>query len=147
MSGRPKSARLKVIEGNAGRRDMPRQPAALDSGPKMPADLSPAAQQEWRRVTPLLRRQGTLSARDLALLTEYCECYAEARAARALVHRHGVIVRGARAKVKNPALQVERDCRMMLLRYADALGLSPASRARMAVPDLGTDDDPEGLLD
>ena len=76
MRGRkPKPTRLKLIEGNPGRRpirgDEPQPPA---SQPTCPAHLSPTAKAEWKRLAQSLNAIGLLTQVDRAALAAYCQC-------------------------------------------------------------------------
>jgi P27 family predicted phage terminase small subunit len=45
--------------------------------PSAPKDLTPPAQQEWRRVAAVLHKRGLLGSLDRAALAGYCQAYGE----------------------------------------------------------------------
>ena len=70
MRGRkPKPTRLKLLEGNPGKRRIngqePQPPWTL---PSCPAHLSPSAKAEWKRLAKTLNAVGLLTQVDRAAL-------------------------------------------------------------------------------
>jgi len=57
------------------------------------------------------------------------------------ITRHGVVVDSERGIVKNPAVQVARDSEQTMRQCWAELGLSPAARERLHVPETPADDD------
>jgi P27 family predicted phage terminase small subunit len=57
------------------------------------------------------------------------------REATELVAKTGILVKGRDGGfVKNPALQIQRDAAMVILRCAEHFGLSPSARSRISMP-------------
>ena len=77
MRGRkPKPTRLKVVEGNAGKRRINgREPTPPSSKPTCPSHLSPTAKAEWKRLAETLNRIGILTQVDRTVLAAYCQAY------------------------------------------------------------------------
>ena len=75
MRGRkPKPTRLRLIEGNPGRRPIngsePKPPGRL---PSCPAHLSPTAKNEWKRLARSRNVVGLLTQAHRAPLAAYCQ--------------------------------------------------------------------------
>ena len=81
MKGRkPKPPRLKVIEGNPGKRGMEKAiPEPESVMTKAPAHLDVIAKGEWNRVVPELVRWGLFTKLDKAALEAYCVAYSQWR--------------------------------------------------------------------
>jgi len=142
MTGRRKSAKQKQLE--TGKR--PEQPTNLPGVPSMPPGLPARAQSEWARVVDLLAKRGDLSELDQAAIADYCRCLARLENLEADITARGELVDGDRGKVKNPSIQLAREYRASLMKWSDALGMTPASRNRMTLPDPSSNEDDE-LLD
>jgi P27 family predicted phage terminase small subunit len=146
---KPKPTHLKLIEGNPGKRPVPRsEPKPEPKAPKPPTDLHGDALREWRRVAPQLERLGLLTGLDRAALSAYCWAWARLLAAQRVLADSGVLVkqRGNRT-VKNPAIQVARDAAAECRAWCAEFGMTPSARGRMALPDRPGDDDLDTLLD
>jgi len=102
--------------------------------PKMPAGLTREARAEWRRVTALLRARGVLDGLDQIALADYVLCWTRLGECERDLGERGVLVKGDRGQVKNPSAQLAREYRTSLLNWCRELGLSPASRERLAFP-------------
>lgn len=131
MTGKRLSGNQKSLE--SGRTS--EQPRNLAGVPSMPPGLPERAQQEWSRVVALLAARGDLSELDQAPLGDYCVCAVRLAELEADITKRGVLVKGQRGLVKNPSVQISREYRTALARWADALGLTPASRNRMTLPE------------
>ena len=77
MRGRkPKPTKLKLIEGNPGKRPMnPREPRPALRVPTCPAHLCPSAKAEWKRLAGQLYVLGILSDLDRSAMAAYCHAY------------------------------------------------------------------------
>ncbi len=141
----PKPRKLKLLEGNPGKRPIyTEEPMPRLGAPDKPDDLSLIASAEWDRVVPELDRLGLVSPVDAAALVVYCEAVAIHAAAVAKITESGVLIEGARGgeRVKHPAVQIARDAASTIRTYGAEFGLTPAARARMSLPgDAGGPDD------
>lgn len=129
--GRPrKPTRLKVLQGNPGKRRLPKrepEPAALEDL-AAPAWLKGHALEEWKRVTPELQRLGLLTIVDVAALAGYCQAFARWRQAKdAVDEEKSVDVAIARGLVK-----MEKEALAQMKALAGEFGFTPASRSRVA---------------
>jgi phage terminase small subunit len=119
---RPKSARLKLLTGNAGHeavRDLKKQaakepdPELVDGVPEPPRKLKAEAKREWDRVASYLSQSRVLACQELSILATYC-----------VLHAHIV-----RCEQRNelPTAAVLTQYRML----ASEFGLTPTSRTRV----------------
>ena len=76
MRGRkPKPTRLKLIEGNPGKRPInKRQPNPRLNIPTCPA-LNPSAKAEWKRLARQMHVLGIITDLDRSALAAYCQAY------------------------------------------------------------------------
>src|SRR3990167_9530086 len=92
ISGRkPKPTRLKVLEGNPGKRPLP----ADEPEPRMlsiecPEMLQGEARVEWERLAPELSALGLLTTVDRAGLVAYCQAWGRLVMAEAFIAEQGV---------------------------------------------------------
>ena len=161
MRGRkPKPAAVKKAEGNPGKRKLNRAELLEDpEAPRAPAYLSPVARQEWKKLVPILASRRTMARVDTVMMANFCEAVALLRLARrqlAKTPEAGRLIVSTASKVVehtnnrgrvtkreisggniqvNPLLYVIRDQVATIARLAAEFGLSPASRARLAMED------------
>lgn len=123
MANRPTPTAIKKLAGNPGKRPYnDREPMPAKGAPKCPEWLTGDALAEWQRIVPELDRLGVLTSVDGAILEAHCLTYGE-------------IV--ATVKAGEP---LKAALLAQMRAFASELGLSPASRAKLAIP-KGSDDD------
>ena len=93
--------------------------------------MSPGGAALWKQWAPGLAARGSLDALDVPAFVEVCETLAMAEQARLLVQRAGVLVKGERGVVKNPALQAWRDLAIRGWALAARFPLTPLDRSRL----------------
>jgi P27 family predicted phage terminase small subunit len=138
INGRPpKPTRLRVLDGNPGRRPINQREPKPVGGPEKPAFITGAAAAEWDRViasTP----PGLLTAADSPTLVILATALALFRAALAQVAREGMMSVGSLGQeVPHPMVAVLARQTELVLRAGDRLGLSPQARTRLAMPETG----------
>lgn len=139
MAGRrPKPTKLKIIEGNLGRRPLnDAEPEPSTEGVRMPAELSAGAKAEWERIAPELQAIGILSVADLALFRIYCESVAEFDEAQAFIRDNGrtYVLRDKDGAVRFvqqfPQVAIARNAAERVRKIAIEFGMSPASRSKV----------------
>jgi P27 family predicted phage terminase small subunit len=135
----PKKTPLALVKlrGNPGKRALPRQdvqPAPLGHPPE---ELRGRALDEWKRITPELRRLGLLSKLDRAALAAYCQAWADLAWAMDTLAREGrVIENPSGAIVAHPAVQVKNAAVAQIRSLSGEFGLSPAARASLEILDV-----------
>ena len=137
MRGRkPKPTRLKVIAGNPGKRPLNKnEPKPMTNTPDCPPELSPAAQQEWKRLVSELSALNMLTNLDRVALATYCEAYALWVEAISAIRKYGTMVKSPSGyPMQSPYLAIANKQAEIMMRIASEFGLTPASRSRIAVP-------------
>ncbi len=128
MAGRyPKPVALKAIAGNPGHRKLPEEPRFAATTAAPPPDLDSAGLEEWGRVAPGLIALGVVTEPDRAALEAYCRWYSRWRSA--MVRLESGKLKATRYR----AMLIEgREASREMRAYAVQLGLTPATRSRVA---------------
>lgn len=124
MANKPTPTALKKLAGNPGKRPLNRkEPQPVRCVPACPDWMPADGVLEWARVVPELDRLGVLTKVDAGVLEGYCALYSEFVGA---------------VRIGEP-LKAALMAQMRV--YACEMGLTPAARAKLIVPQ-GGDDDP-----
>ena len=157
MAGKPKPTKLKLIEGNPGKRTLPDdEPEPLAVAPLMPNSLDEYSKKAWSRLEPILVRNGLLTEADgdnfqaLCTVVGKLEVIAEIKAAPdfAFVLMYSMCDSAGNEKpaVKiNPVLVEERLLHAQLRQYAPEFGLTPRGRVGLSLGGK-EDESPMGKL-
>lgn len=150
-----KPTRLKIIEGNRGKRPLPEnEPMPKAKAPKCPPDISPTAKRAWNRLAPKLERLGLLTEVDGDTFASLCQI----RAHLVTIHRRLrrkdqplVIVCEKTDKngntwterKPNPYVILEKQFYRLFRPYAADFGLTPRGRVGLAASgkEIISDDD------
>lgn len=124
---------LKLLAGNPGKRPLnKREPQPKPSLPPCPAELSPDAKREWRRVSKSLHSLGLLTAIDRAALAAYCQAWARWLDAERQLTKFGAIIKSPNGyPLQSPYLGIARDAVQQMRAFLTEFGMTPASRARL----------------
>lgn len=149
MAGRKaKPTRLKLLEGNPGKRRLPTnepQPATPLQMPDFVSDDAVAA-GEWHRLVATMP-PGFFTGADVGVIALHCLAWSTFLASHSAIERDGLTVPGSRGQsVLHPAFAAAQRATATLFGCADRLGLHPAARARMNMPH-STDPAPDPLDD
>lgn len=157
MKGRPpKPTKLKIIEGNRGKRPLnENEPKPQPIAPECPDWLCEDAKIEWARVAPELENLGLLTRIDMAALVGYCESWAEYKKAKQFIHKKGesYIIRNddedktIKYIQQFPQVAIANKALQQIRAFCTLFGLSPSDRGRLQL--LGqadTEDEMEQLL-
>src|ERR687894_2980126 len=135
MRGRkPKPTRLKLIEGNPGKRatnqhDLRPEPKV----PTCPAHLCPAAKAEWKRLAQELFVLGIVTALDRAALAAYCQAYGRWAEAERKLKDTPVLLKLPSGYIQpSPWLGIANKQLELMHKFMGELGLSPVARARVS---------------
>lgn len=113
---------------------------ALEAVCEPPAGLSGAALECWQENAPHLAEIGALDRLSAPLFRIACLSYAQMVAAAEILDREGMITIGSRGGIKkHPAWSICNSAKQIFLLYAKDLGMTPASRHRIAKPKAGAD--------
>jgi len=115
----PKATNLKILEGNPSKRPLNNDEPQPESGAICPEWLSENAQNEWRRLAPILESCGILTKADEDTLAAYCDALVNFKRCTKLLEAGDLVEDG---KV-NPMIRAQRN-------YA---GLSPSDRTSLRV--------------
>lgn len=147
MRGRKKQpARLKIANGNPGKRKIQDEPQPKQGSPVCPEWFGDDARAEWERVVPELERLKLLTVIDGAAIEGHCLNYARALDCERTLAKEGVTFATEHGPKKRPEATIAKECWGMVRAFLSELGLSPAARARLgAVEETGGDDFDEFL--
>lgn len=138
MKGRKKiPTAIHMLRGNPGKRKLNTaepQPARL-MNLDAPTWLDPAAQDEWRRLAPLLSRLGVLTETDADALAAYCEAWVTWKEATAKVRQFGMVIKrtkaGGEVPVISPYVKVAHNAMAQMRTFLVEFGMTPSARARI----------------
>lgn len=132
---RPKPTAIRRIEGNPGKRawnhDEPRPP---EGTPDCPPHLDGEARAEWFRLVDVLVGMGVVTLADRGALAAYCQAWGRWVEAEEKLKETPMLIRTPSGYVQqSPWLTVSNRQMELMGRYMAELGLTPASRSRIAV--------------
>jgi P27 family predicted phage terminase small subunit len=150
MPPQPKPVALKVLEGNPGKRRLPRQPKLAPLTEHAPESLPAEGRAEWRRLQHEWGPIGLTTRADRAALLATCHTWATYVAACKEVTANGLtlvethILRGKpyTRTYPNPSIKIARDALAQLIPLWARFGMTPADRARLDMPVVEEADDP-----
>lgn len=148
-AGRPaKPTALKVLAGNPGGRPLnDAEPKPRNTKPKMPAHLGEKAQREWKRVVRELSAMKLLTSADADALALYCQTYQRWVEASEKIDEEGMVVVTENGyPVMSPYITIVNQCIRTMQRMLTEFGMTPASRARIRVPEKQADDEFDAFL-
>ena len=136
---KPKPTAVKIAEGNPGKRRIngaePKPPASL---PEPPPHLSGTAREEWDRLAESMNAIGLLTQVDRTTMAAYCQCYGRWVEAEEKLATTPAILRMPSGYIQpSPWLTIANKQLELTGKYMAELGLTPASRSRLAI-ELGT---------
>ena len=140
MRGRkPMPTAIRRAQGNLGKRGYnTAEPEPPEGCPDCPAHLSEAAQEEWHRLATGLHAMGVLTVIDRAALAAYCQAWGRWVEAEERLKETPTLVKTPSGYVQqNPWLSVSNKQLELMGRYMAELGMTPASRSRVAALSAG----------
>lgn len=148
MRGRkPKPTKLKLVEGNPGKRPINKREPQPKGPPRMPRVLSPAARKQWRKIAGKLSAFGVATNVDEEALALLCEAWARWIDAEEHLRKFGVVVKSPKSgfPMPSPYLAI---CNTAMKQIKDLLvefGCTPSSRTRLKAAQEDWSD-PDGVL-
>jgi P27 family predicted phage terminase small subunit len=136
MPNRPKPTRLKLLEGNPGKRPIPEnEPHPISPLPEPPSHLDPYALEEWQRLAPALHNLGLLFDVDAQPFAAYCVSFSRWRKAEEKIAGLKTMVEVKASGNSRPStlIGIANEAARDMVRYASEFGLTPSSRARLGV--------------
>jgi len=136
----PKPTALRVIEGNPGKRALPKsEPKPEAVMPACPKWLSKPARAYWRHLAPQFFTVGLMTRLDAVALATFCHCLARYVEAVEFIDKNGsvIVVRDDKGTFRftQAAPQVGIAAKMLeqMTRIGSEFGWAPASRSRLTV--------------
>ncbi|MDV2503096.1 MAG: phage terminase small subunit P27 family [bacterium] len=151
----PAKTPSKVVQlrGRPGRRKVKKAEPKPKAGPvKCPAWLHKEAKAEWGRVADQLVALGVVTPIDTTVLAAYCQSYARWHEAEVELSETGSTVEFLDAEdvvkysQQSPMISIAHKERLMMLRFAQELGLTPSARTRLETTARPTTDETERFL-
>lgn len=134
MRGRkPKPTRLKLIEGNPGKRRInAREPNPRLAIPTCPAHLNPSAKAEWKRLVRQMHTLGIVTDLDRSALAAYCQAYGRWVEAEKKLKETPLLIKLPSGYIQqSPWLAMANKQLELMHKYMSDLGLSPLARTRV----------------
>lgn len=97
----------------------------------LPAGLTSGAKRRWMTLAPLLLSDGRLTADTREALVNFVRLADEADVLGEQLTAEGVVLKTPHGAIANPKAKILAGIRSCLLRYSQACGLDPVSRARL----------------
>ena len=135
MRGRkPAPTSLRRLNGNPGKRGYNHaEPVPPEGQPDCPPHLAEVARAEWARIAGALYDMGVLTMVDRSALAAYCQAYARWVEAEEKLKDTPVMLKTPSGYVQqSPWLSVANKQMELMVRYMSELGITPASRSRVA---------------
>lgn len=110
-----------------------REPESSKAEPIMPKHLCKSAKRIWKQTCDILKEMGMLSKTDSHLIEHYCICYAEYLKLYQIVQMEGHISDSGNSV--GPASTAMTRLASEHIKLVNELGLTPASRSKLVLPD------------
>lgn len=138
MNGpKPKPSKIKVIEGNPGRRPLPEDepiPYVSNDIPEAPLHLSDRAKEEWLSISEKLHRLGLLTEIDYSALALYCQAYGRWADAEEKIQVEGFIIYTDKGnQIQSPMVSIAHRSMELCHKFLTEFGMTPSSRTRVKV--------------
>ena len=135
MGAKCKPTRLKILEGNRGKRPLPENEIVPESNiPVPPGHLDGYALEEWGRMVEGLHGIGLLYEVDTAVFAAYCVSYSRWRRAQEQLNNEELVIRTTSGNyIQNPIIGIANKAAQDMVKFALEFGLSPSARARLAI--------------
>lgn len=111
--------------------DAKRQARPTDQLLGVPAGLTSGAKRRWMTLAPLMLEDGRLTTDTREALVNFVRLADEADVLGDQLTTEGVVLKTPHGAIANPKAKILAGIRSCLLRYSQACGLDPQSRARL----------------
>lgn len=141
----PKPVELKQLEGNPSRRRIQTAPKAKLSEDcrKPPPYLGSYAKKEWKRILPLIEKNGLLTDTDYIALAAYCQAVDTWIIAEKAKRTHGLTVITDKGNViQRPEVGIANSALQNILKFGREFGLTPSSRQQFSVETYEKEENP-----
>lgn len=136
MPAHLKPVELKTIEGNPGKRRLPKPPKFAPLSDEPPDWLDKEARAEWRRLAKEFKRVDLAKRPDRAAMIALCAEWSK------YVHSTKTMLDSSKPQRigGKPVHQVARESLASLIQLWSRFGMTPADRARLDMPEAKADD-------
>lgn len=144
----PKPTKMKLIQGTyRPDRSVKNELSPPADVPKCPTFIKGEARREWKRIVPELAALGILSRIDRAALAAYCTAWETVVESHQDIEEQGRTILNDKGRmVQNPNVAIRARAMDMLRMYMSEFGMTPASRARISVPERTDRSNPFNFL-
>lgn len=145
MSGPPrKPTAWRRMEGNRGKKAWNHaEPVPPGGVPDCPEHLSDEARAEWHRLVETLVSMGVITIVDRAVLAAYCQAYGRWVEAEEKLKETPLLIKTPSGYVQqSPWLGIANRQMELMGRYMAEIGLTPASRSRIATINVPAANEP-----
>lgn len=145
----PKPTQLRVLQGNPGKRAMPKgesKPAKPLKLPPVPRSLGAAGKARWRTFGKRLLDLGLLTDLDLHAFELYCRAVDEFEMASEELEKGYYLVAASGYVYQSPFVSIKNNAQKMINTYLGQFGMTPASRSRISISGPDDDDDARWLF-
>jgi P27 family predicted phage terminase small subunit len=148
MGRPPKPTKLKILEGNPGRRPLnTNEPQPTPDIPTRPEWLNAEAKREWGRVVPELHRLGLLTVVDRGALARYCQAWGRMVQAEKAIDEKGSTFETANGYPQiRPEVTIAQKYSALCARICVEFGFTPSARGRLTIPGQKEEDPFEKFL-
>lgn len=149
---KPKPTKLKLIEGNPGKRPINKnEPKPLPGSPEIPTHLSDDARVEWARLCTELAGMGLLSSADRGVIACLAQAWADWIEAMEEIKKSGRFTKcetvdGRTYWDYSPWNNQEKKAKTEILKFSVELGLTPSARSRISTVDRDSGDSLDAIL-
>ena len=142
----PKPTNLKLLQGNPGKRKLNEDEPKYECSDEIinpPPFLSRYAKKEWKRIIPLLKKNGIISDVDVNTLAAYCQSYHRWIEAEKAVRTYGLTTVTDKGNIiQRPEVGIANKAMEAMVKYAKEFGLTPSSRTNLHIKTPDEVDDP-----
>lgn len=133
MSNKPKPTALRILQGNPGKRPLPKgEPKPKVLLPPCPKHLDAEARREWRRMGHKLLSLGLMTEIDRSSLAAYCIAWSRWVTAEEMIAKSGLIIKAPTGfLLQNPMLAIANRAMEQLMKLAVEFGMTPSARSRV----------------
>lgn len=143
----PKPTKLKILNGNPGKRPLnEHQPQPSAGEPQCPDWMPAEAKRKWRELVPELLRIGMLTVVDRETLAAYCLACSELKQATERLQKDGRYQTTKNGYLTDhPAVAQQRSAMEVIKRFSVLFGLDPSSRQGIDLGGSGSQGAPESV--
>lgn len=141
-----KPTALKLLEGNPGKRCINQSEPKYnlsEKGRKPPPWLGKHAKAEWKRIFPLLEKNGLVTDADYMTLCAYCQNVDTWICAEKQKRVEGITTTTSNGcEIQHPAVGIANTAMTNMLKFGREFGLTPSSRSDLSAEKFENADNP-----